>query len=221
MSSLLKSCLGFSIALAFACGCDRSGVLDMNGSAAGSPSPTDDAGFTTGAAGSSTAGSAGYTTTGSAGSATNDDAGAVPGPDGGAGSIGAGNDAGDASGVGIFATVNGEQQTFTTELLIPFNPVALGAVNLVRKETLIIIVTGGEIPHGTYACGGGSVRFEYWPPNVESPSAPYLADSEHGACTITYDWTGEFYEGFFMGTLSPAAGGPAAFNMSGTFRLHN
>jgi hypothetical protein len=130
---------------------------------------------------------------------------------------GGGNDAGNASGVGIFATVNGEQQSFTTELAIPYNPVVLAAQNLVRKETLVIIVTDSETTHGAYSCGGGSVRFEYTrQPNDESPTS-YVADGEHGSCTVNYDWTGEVYEGFFTAALT--AGGPVALTMSGTFRL--
>jgi hypothetical protein len=132
---------------------------------------------------------------------------------------GGGDDAETASAVGIFATVNGEPHTFTSELQVPLNPVVLAADNLVRKESLIITVTDGATPHGTYACDGSSVAFQYWPPNDETPSAPYRADDAHGACTVTYDWTGEFYEGSFTGTLSPAAGGPTAFTMRGTFRL--
>jgi hypothetical protein len=131
---------------------------------------------------------------------------------------GGGNDAETASAVGIFATVNGEPHAFTSELQVPLNPVVLAADSLARKETLIITVTDGATPHGTYACGGSSVRFQYWPPN-DDPTTPYLADGEHGGCTITYDWTGEFYEGSFTSTLSPAAGEPTAFTMSGTFRL--
>jgi hypothetical protein len=127
------------------------------------------------------------------------------------------DDAGNASGVGIFATVNGDQQSFTTELAIPYNPVVLAAQNLVRKETLVIIVTDGETMHGAYACQGGSVRFEYTrQPNDGSPLS-YIADGEHGACTLSYDWTGEFYEGSF--TASLVASGPVAYAMTGTFRL--
>jgi hypothetical protein len=129
------------------------------------------------------------------------------------------NDAGNAPGVGIFATVNGEQQSFTNELAIPYGPVVLAADNLVRKDSLVIVVTNGDPSHGAYTCGGGSVRFEYDPPNAVGQFA-YIADGEHGSCTINYDWTGDVYEGSFTGTLSPVAGGPVAFTMSGTFQLH-
>jgi hypothetical protein len=122
--------------------------------------------------------------------------------------------------VGVFATVNGEPHTFPENLQPPFNPVALLAANFDRKESLFIQVTAPDDRlHGTYECSGGRVSFQYRPPNDQSPTAPYVADAEHGACTITYDWTGTFYAGSFTATLTPVDGGPVAFTMSGTFRL--